>query len=216
MITIQLENGKNVSLDTLPNDCPYCHKSITPRYLVNNTSNHGLEIIFKCPNIECGKAIIGYYDEIGGDNFIFNNCNIGEVIETKFKEEIQSLSPIFVKVFNEASFAEQHHLTEICGVGYRKALEFLVKDYLIKNNPTKEERIKKLFLGNCIQEFVTDTKIKIVAERATWLGNDETHYVKVWEDKTLTDLKKLIELTLHWIEMEELSKSFEIKMPNKK
>lgn len=56
----------------------------------------------------------------------------------------------------------------------------------------------------------------MVAERASWLGNDETHYIRIWEDQSLSDLKKLIELTLHWIEMEELSKSFETKMPNKK
>ena len=52
-----------------------------------------------------------------------------------------------------------------------------------------------------------------MAERAIWLGNDETHYVRVWEAQSLADLKKLISLTLHWIEMEELTNSFEVNMP---
>ena len=95
-------------------------------------------------------------------------------------------------------------------------MEFLIKDYLIKTNPTKEESIKKKFLGKCIQEDVTDTKIKSAAKRAVWLGNDETHYVREWTDETLESLKKLISLTHHWIEMEELTEGFEDKMPDKK
>jgi hypothetical protein len=49
--------------------------------------------------------------------------------------------------------------------------------------------------------------------RAVWIGNDVTHYIRKWEGKNLEDLKKLIELTVHWIEMEALSKSFEDEMP---
>jgi hypothetical protein len=41
-----------------------------------------------------------------------------------------------------------------------------------------------------------------VAKRAVWLGNDETHYERLWEGKTIEDLKRLIDLTVHWIAME--------------
>lgn len=41
-----------------------------------------------------------------------------------------------------------------------------------------------------------------MASRAVWLGNDETHYTRKWEDKDINDLKSIIELTLHWIESE--------------
>ena len=41
-----------------------------------------------------------------------------------------------------------------------------------------------------------------MAKRATWLGNDETHYFRKWEDKDLSDLKKLIEMTVHFISMD--------------
>ena len=41
-----------------------------------------------------------------------------------------------------------------------------------------------------------------MAKGATWLGNDETHYVKKWENKDITDLKNLIDLTLAWIGLE--------------
>ena len=92
-------------------------------------------------------------------------------------------------------------------------MEFLIKDYAIHNKPTEKEKIEKKLLGPCIADYVDDNRIKTVAKRAVWLGNDETHYVRKWEGKNLEDLKKLIELTVHWIEMEYLTKSFETEMP---
>lgn len=49
-----------------------------------------------------------------------------------------------------------------------------------------------------------------------WLGNDETHYVRKWEDKDLKDLKKLISLTIHWIEMDALTVEVIADMPDGK
>ncbi len=57
-------------------------------------------------------------------------------------------------------------------------------------------------VGPCIADDVADDRIKNVARRAAWLGNDETHYVRLWEDRDIEDLKRSIELTVRWIEME--------------
>jgi len=86
---------------------------------------------------------------------------------------------------------------------------------VVGTNEKDKDKIKKMPLSSCIKEYVEDNKIKSVAKRAIWLGNDETHYIKKWEGKKLTDLKKLIELTIHWIEMEKLTQSFENDMPDK-
>jgi hypothetical protein len=51
-----------------------------------------------------------------------------------------------------------------------------------------------------------------MAKRATWLGNDETHYVRTWEGKDLKDLKTLIRLTIHWVEMEAETERYEQEM----
>jgi hypothetical protein len=68
----------------------------------------------------------------------------------------------------------------------------------------------------CIKEFVTDTRVRTTAERATWLGNDETHYIRKWEDKDLQDMKRLITLTSYWIQSEHLTKSAIAEMPQGK
>src|SRR5687767_3154472 len=51
-----------------------------------------------------------------------------------------------------------------------------------------------------------------IAKRATWLGNDATHYYRKWEDKDIHDLKNLIELTVLWIESVELTRQHEEDM----
>lgn len=213
MPRISLGNNKYATLNVLPNECPYCHKSIDPKLITHNISKDKLEVIFQCPNLDCNRAFIGRYDHVYGENFRLLNVNIGEIQKIDFSEHINNLSPSFVRIYNQAHFAEQHNLMEICGVGYRKALEFLIKDYLIKKNPSNEKNIKTKFLGKCISEDVDDSRIKKVAKRAVWLGNDETHYVRKWEGKNLQDLKKLISLTIHWIEMEYLTEEVEEDMP---
>ncbi len=132
-----------------------------------------------------------------------------------FSDHIKSISDSFCKIYNESQIAEENGLTEICGVGYRKCLEFLIKDYIISIHPLKAEEVKTKFLSNCIQQYVSNENIKNMAKRATWLGNDETHYVRLWEDKDLRDLKLLLDLTLHWIEMELITKRMIKDMPDK-
>ena len=108
--------------------------------------------------------------------------------------------------------AEAYGLTEVCGAGYRKALEFLVKDYLIQVSPQDASDIKKEFLGTCIKARVQDVKVKQCAELAAWLGNDETHYERRWVGKDLGDLKLLIDLTVHWVSSELLTQKYSASM----
>lgn len=104
----------------------------------------------------------------------------------------------------------------VCGPGYRKALEFLVKDYVIGLHHDKKEEIKKTRLVQCILNFVQNDNVKDVARRAAWLGNDETHYLRIWKNKDIKDLKGLIDLTVHWIELEKGTEEAKKSMPEKK
>lgn len=212
MVQISTNTGK-ITLDGHPNNCPFCHKTIVPHSIYGILNEEIMEVMLTCPNVLCGKSFIGYYYH-GGNSYYFNGeTTIGTLVEKDFSNTILTISPSFGTIYNQAFSAEQYNLTEICGVGYRKALEFLIKDYLIINNPNDIQNIQRKPLGSCISDYIDNTKLKSVAKRAVWLGNDETHYIRKWETKDLQDLKKLIELTLHWIEMESLSDSFESDMP---
>jgi adenosyl cobinamide kinase/adenosyl cobinamide phosphate guanylyltransferase len=84
----------------------------------------------------------------------------------------------------------------VAGPGYRKALEFLIKDYAIGFNSEAAESIKKMALIDCIKTYMNNDMVKGMAERAAWLGNDETHHTRKWEEKDLNDLKALVSLVL--------------------
>jgi hypothetical protein len=58
--------------------------------------------------------------------------------------------------------------------------------------------------------------VRLCAERAAWLGNDETHYTRRWEAHDITHLKTLIRLTTIWIESELLTKQMKKQMPEGK
>lgn len=103
----------------------------------------------------------------------------------------------------------------VSGPGYRKALEFLIKDYLTSQQTSDEAKkeIANSPLMTVIKKYVTDKRMLTTAERAAWLGNDETHYVRKWEDKDLQELKKLIQLTSYWIQSEHLTSEVASSMP---
>lgn len=58
---------------------------------------------------------------------------------------------------------------------------------------------RKCAVSSCIRDYIEYERLKIVASRAAWLGNDQAHYTQKHTDRDLEDLKKLIQLTMHWI-----------------
>lgn len=189
-------------------ECPFCHAQINPLYLCVD----GRSMFAMCPNSDCGHHFVLGADPRGCFKKVLPN-SMPEVKE--FSDIIRKVSSQFVDIYNQAFCAEQLSLDQICGAGYRRALEFLIKDYLMyeMEDEGKKVIIKEKFLGNCIKEDVDDRRIKSVAERAAWLGNDETHYVRKWEEEDVTSLKQLINLAVHWIEDDVATKDFLRKMP---
>ena len=123
-------------------------------------------------------------------------------IEKGFSEDIAKLSPNFIKIYHQAEKAENMGLSEICGLGYRKALEFLIKDYGILFHPDDEEKIKNMALSPCINTYIDNPRIKTLATASAWIGNDETHYVRKHEDYNLEHLKIFISATVSFINSE--------------
>jgi hypothetical protein len=205
-----------VSIKAHPDECPICHCKITPNVIWSKRggSFYGayLEALYECPNSKCGEVFIGYFNSyIDHELYCLRPF---EPVQITFPQCIGDVSPTFCEIYDQAHKAEKYSLLQVCGAGYRKALEFLIKDYLIGKHPEDEAVIKAKPLGRCIDD-IEDPKTKAVAKRATWLGNDETHYQRLWVDKDLTDLKKLISLVLHWIEAEHLTEELYTSMPDR-
>ena len=156
-----------------------------PNALYGHKRNSNLEVLMACPDGDCKSSFIGYYRASSSTNYYYSDNRIsqGRLIGRNFSETILEVSPKFSEIYNQAFTAEQQNLTEICGVGYRKALEFLIKDYSILKHPEQKDKIEKKALIACIKDYVEDSRIKTVSKRAVWLGNDETHYIRKWAEK---------------------------------
>lgn len=92
-------------------------------------------------------------------------------------------------------------MDEICGIGYRKSLEFLIKDFAIHEHPESEENIKVAPLSQCIKNYILAKNVKLLAERSAWIGNDEAHYIRKQEDRNVSDLKVFIQACVYFIAM---------------
>lgn len=209
-------------VDSIPDTCPICHLGIESIKRFGWFENEKLYAIFQCPKKACRALFIAhYYETIGfGPDILDPVYKYTECVPWKLKKKvfngIMNIFPKFIVIYNQAKEAEERGLKEICGAGYRRALEFLIKDYLIKLGGRKSKEIKETRLGTCIENYIESPNIKDCAKRAAWLGNDETHYIRIWKDKDLEDLKDLIELTANWIRDEHLTRRIKKEMPEKK
>ena len=184
-----------------PKQCSICQHYIVPvrRGCYIKTDESEVQIAYQCP--QCENVFVAKFQfNRGGGGYVYYKSEPIVFVEEECSEEIKNVSPNFQKIYNQARAAEVSNLDQIAGMGYRKALEFLIKDFLIQRHPTDEDKIKSKLLGQCIDDYIDDPNLKACAKRATWLGNDETHYFRKWEDKDINDLKTLIKLSINWVQ----------------
>lgn len=202
--------GSYVTIDE-PSECPICKHSLKPSVLnkvivKDNNSTPFFYVTYLCTH--CYNPFISKFSDIESltKNHSYSFKTLVSIeprkFETiKFEDCINNISPNFVAIYNQALEAEHYNLDEISGIGYRKALEFLIKDFLIIHEDKEKDKVNSTTLGCCIDTMISNPQLKTVASRATWLGNDQTHYEQKYTDKDISDLKRLIQLSVHWITM---------------
>lgn len=194
----QMPLGVNI-VDTCPNCFCAWQPLICNAMYCGENMEYILFLHLFCTN--CKKSItISYKFEPGKPATEVIDSIPHGIKKTDFETVIQNISPSFVKIYHEAEAAESHSLFEIAGMGYRKAFEFLIKDFAITSNPDDQNKIIESPLAKCIiEKYIQNPKIIEIFKRTVWLGNDQTHYDKKFEDLGLTDLKKLMELSVYHI-----------------
>ncbi|MGC4088309.1 MAG: hypothetical protein QM756_10500 [Polyangiaceae bacterium] len=201
-----------------PDICPICRYGCTPHVLAPTailTQRRAIEVCFRCPRHDCGSLFICYFSQLhpGNPQWVVARLAPATFAAVAFAEAVASVSPSFVEIYNQALRAESLDMDQLCGIGLRKALEFLIKDFAKRQHPTETEQIERLQLGPCITRYVADANVNACAKRAAWLGNDETHYVRRWHDKDIEDLKRLVRLTANWIDNTLLTQQYVSDMP---
>lgn len=196
----------------VPSTCPHCHKHMTPNLI--HTANRidtpqGFPLLYRCTNPSCREyfaIFLSLKKEVTTVSGRSTTTYSTEIKEYTYKpkpvydmpEEIDDLSASFRAIYSQSQLAEAFGLTQISGVGYRKSIEFLVKDYLISQN-IKTENGKDpsgIHLSQAIK-LIPVERIRTLALAATWLGNDETHYLKEFDDHDVEDMKGFIRALGH-------------------
>jgi hypothetical protein len=205
-------NNQGYPVD-VPDACPLCHRHSEMVFIVADSVENAqrVQAVFRCGYQSCRAFFIcSYGPRPSGDLITVRPL---KPPANTFAETISMLSPTFVSIFNEADEAKHIGLKQIAGPGYRRAFEFLIKDYAKSLAPGMGKDIESKFSGMIVNDFIPDPRIQAVAKRCLWLGNDETHYLRKWTEQNVDDLIVLIKLTSSWIEIEHLSKSYVDKMP---
>jgi hypothetical protein len=196
-----------------PDRCPICHhygdiQQVSGAALPDGKSN----VLFRCPYPECRQFFIGTFGPYPEREAL--GLVPARPEPASFAEELGELSPSFVEIYGQAEEARSLGLLQVAGPGYRKAFEFLIKDYAKSSNSEAAEEIEQAFSGNVVNDYIPDPRIQKMAKRALWLGNDETHYLRKWQSHDMDDLIALIKLAVHWIEIERLSAEYTEEMPD--
>lgn len=208
---LMISGGRvGVHIDLIPDVCPICQFGVNPKFIDGEycgDMQHAVDLVFLCPKIKCRKMYIATYEfDDHKQYYLLKSLLPRTPKKAVVVKEAQDISSQFAEIYSQAYQAEAYGLGEIAGVGYRKSLEYLIKDYCTLQHPDKDEDIKKRPVSQVIESFVTNENVKQCAKRAIWLGNDETHYVRKWEGKDIKDLKLLIQITVSWIQQEVITK----------
>lgn len=140
-------------IDRRPDVCPLCHHAIElveHHYAYYNTTCGLAQLVHRCPKITCqGLFFSNYALTPGTGQLLYLNASPSNHVPRSFSDTVKKTSKEFCDIYNQALASESQGHLKICGVGYRKALEFLIKDYLIDLHPDKTEEIKTKLLAGC-------------------------------------------------------------------
>lgn len=220
-VTVIFANAENVQVQgriEVPKRCPVCDLLMTANTqgASLNPSTNELQAIHLCTNEDCRSYFIAYYRKTESNDYEVRKLEPPNLTQPSFPEFVREISLKFLEIYVQAHEAKERGLDHIAGPGYRKAFEFLVKDYAKSIDPSKGKEIDEAFAGKVVNEFISDTRVQAVAKRALWVGNDEVHYIRKWVDMSVDDLINLIRLTIDWIEIERDSKSYVESMEEEK
>ncbi|MGM8213544.1 hypothetical protein ACLIBH_12275 [Virgibacillus sp. W0430] len=195
-----------------PRQCMHCRNTGTQISLglfgtPGRNDNHQGTALFSCQL--CGSTSIHFLTIWRkGDLSFFDSAEAIPPLELghlDFSKTIQDKFSSFCKIYNQAKRAEEEKLDQIAGMGYRKALEFLVTDYLLQYpvDGVSDDWLKSpnVTLGNKISK-ITSNRIQKLARAISFIGNDETHYSRRHPEHDTNSIKAFIRVLVAEIENE--------------
>ena len=150
-----------------PKTCPICNllMTVNSNGVTSHPSTGELQAAFLCTNADCRSYFIGYYRGTGNEGiFELRRLEPPNLTQPTFPEFVKEISPQFIEIYRQAHEARERGLDHVAGPGYRKAFEFLIKDYAKSIDISKSDEIDQAFAGDVVNKFISDVRVQAVAK----------------------------------------------------
>lgn len=185
-----------------PATCPFCGYTVDATVLDrHNFSFNGHYVIAAtCKCTSCGKTFF-FASEYKKDSS-FTPITIPAVSFTPYSNKyLANISERFINMYNQALCSEFSGSIELAAIGYRSALEILVKDFAIIELKEDPNEVSKKTLCNAIGEYLNQSDLVATADVVRILGNDYTHYQRKYPQHDFELLKGYMDIFLKQIEV---------------
>lgn len=198
-----------------PRQCMHCNQTGVQNFIAGiitdgNYDKFNSISLFTCPL--CASTTIHFSvlrrDSMNFDDIIHKSIETNPIKKEKLENvsfDLETKFPDFFEIYYQSEKAESENLDQIAGMGYRKALEFLVTDYLLQYpvDGASEDWIKnpRTTLGEKISK-IPNKRMQTLAKATSFLGNDETHYIRRHPEHDIDSMKAFIRVLLSEIEYE--------------
>lgn len=198
-------HGASRRYGDLPETCPHCHHHVDPRRLAACATvpdAKQVDFAFQCPRPECRRVFVGRYLLGPGGELDLASVAPAQARRESVPAEVEALSPAFVEIFGQAQEADGRGHTHLAALGYRGALERLVRDYVVREHPQLASDVHALPLAECIARFADNPRVKAAAARTPALspGCDD--------EEAVAELKVLLRLTVNWLDNVLLERAY--------
>lgn len=193
----------------VPLICPYCGKAVelTEKSSTSIVYNDKIELFLKTLYLKCcdkNLAALYTYEEKPYKpdiNIIFTYPTTSEIY---LPETLLEISPDFVKLYKDSTFAYENNLNSLAAMGFRKSLEVLIKDYAINILKKPKNEVIKKKLIDAISNYMPMQELINTADVVRILGNDHTHYYQKYSQYDIEVLIKYLDIFIQLIETKYL------------
>lgn len=186
-------------------ECPFCgYGTDSPpveKGLYQHDKNKNLMILsHKCNH--CNKIFNSFYSIDTNSKTARYESAVPTVTSKPYENErINSISPRFIDMYNQALRADFNGDIELAAFGMRAALEILIKDYAIVVLGKPEEEVTKASLFNCIGDYLNSPDLLSAADVVRILGNDYAHSEKKHPEYNYEVLKDYMDIFISLIDV---------------
>lgn len=185
-----------------PATCPFCGFGTDAPFIKNEifsfNSHHLLAATCQCTSCRKTFFFMCEYEQSSS----YKPILYPEISFVPYENQtLSAISERFIDMYNQALQCEFVGNIELAAIGYRSALEILIKDFAINELSQDPSDVSKKKLCAAIGEYLNQPDLVKTADVIRILGNDYTHYERKYPEHDFTLLKGYMEIFLKQIEV---------------